>query len=69
MVDYGSATTREETPHENTSTESTLKLNNKIQSLAEMICCGGDEPAAALLVLMSMLENADDPEALLRLTI
>jgi hypothetical protein len=36
----------------------------KIEALAEMICRAGDEPAAALLVLMSMLENAPHPKAL-----
>ena len=36
----------------------------KIEALAEMICRAGDEPAAALLVLMAMLENATHPRAL-----
>jgi hypothetical protein len=35
----------------------------KIEALAEMICRGGDE-AAALLVLMATLENARHPKAL-----
>ena len=29
-----------------------------------MICCGGEEPTAALLVLMATLGNAADPKAL-----
>jgi hypothetical protein len=39
----------------------------KITALAEMICRAGDEPAtksAALLVLMTALEDATDPRAL-----
>ena len=43
----------------------------KIEALAEMICRGGDEPeikSAALLVLMSTLENATHPKALANLT-
>ncbi len=64
MANHGSATTREETPHENGSNRNTLNLNSKVESLAEMICGAGDESAAALLVLMATLENADDPETL-----
>ena len=40
----------------------------KLEALAEMICQAGDEPSAALLVLMSMLENATHPKALANLT-
>ena len=36
----------------------------KIEALAEIICRAGDEPSAALLVLMSTLENALHPKAL-----
>jgi hypothetical protein len=39
----------------------------KIEALTEMICRAGDEPgtrAAALLVLMAMLENSSHPKAL-----
>ena len=64
MAKNGSATTREETPHENGSNAQTLTLNSKIELLTQMICSAGEEPAAALLVLMAMLENADDPETL-----
>ena len=36
----------------------------KIEALAEIICRAGDESPAALLVLMGMLENSTDPNAL-----
>lgn len=36
----------------------------KIAALTEMICGAGDEPAVALLVLMSTLEHATHPKAL-----
>jgi hypothetical protein len=36
----------------------------KIETLAKMICGAGNEPAAALLVLMATLENATDARAL-----
>jgi len=36
----------------------------KIEALAEIICRAGDEPSAALLVLMATLENASHPKAL-----
>ena len=36
----------------------------KIEALAEIICRAGDESPAALLVLMSTLENSNDPKAL-----
>ena len=53
--------------------EETPEINNgdshdeKIETLTEMICRGGDEPetkAAALLVLMATLENSSHPKAL-----
>ena len=40
----------------------------KLEALAEMICQAGDEPSAALLVLMSMLEKSTHPKALANLT-
>jgi hypothetical protein len=52
-----------ETNEDNSSEE-------KIAALAEMICRAGDEPAtksAALLVLMSALENSTHPKALANL--
>jgi len=36
----------------------------KIEALAEILCRAGDEFAAALLVLMATLENAEHPKAL-----
>ena len=36
----------------------------KINALAEVICRAGDQSAAALLVLMSMIDCANDPKAL-----
>jgi len=35
---------------------------DKIRALAEIICRAGDEPTAALFVLMGTLENANDPD-------
>ena len=37
---------------------------DKIKGLTEIICNAGEEPTAALLVLMSTLENATPPTAL-----
>jgi len=37
---------------------------DKIEALAGLICRAGNEPAAALLVLMATLENATHPKAL-----
>jgi hypothetical protein len=36
----------------------------KIEALTDLICQAGDEPSAALLVLMSTLENSTHPKAL-----
>jgi len=36
----------------------------KIEALTEMICRAGDEPSAALLVLLARLENSTHPKAL-----
>jgi len=41
-----------------------ISVEGKIEALTEMICRAGDEPAAALLVLMSLLEDAPHPKAL-----
>lgn len=38
--------------------------DEKIETLAEIICRAGDEPAAALLVLMGTLENSTHPKLL-----
>ena len=37
---------------------------DKIEALAGLVCRAGNEPAAALLVLMATLENATHPKAL-----
>ena len=37
---------------------------DKVETLAGLICRAGDQPAAALLVLMATLENAAHPKAL-----
>jgi hypothetical protein len=39
-------------------------IEDKVKALTEMICCGGEEPTAALLVLMATFGNAADPKAL-----
>lgn len=36
----------------------------KIEALTELICRAGDEPSAALLVLVALLENSGHPKAL-----
>lgn len=36
----------------------------KVQALTDLICRAGDEPSAALLVLLSTLENSSHPKAL-----
>ena len=36
----------------------------KIETLTELICRAGDEPSAALLVLLATLENSTHPKAL-----
>jgi len=75
MVSHSSATARQETLHttiSNTLKElvrrvDTLKNENnaseRIEALTEMICGAGEEAAAALLVLMGMIENAAHPKA------
>jgi hypothetical protein len=40
---------------------------DKVQALADMICRAGNEPSAALLVLMSTLENSTHSKALANL--
>ena len=36
----------------------------KIEALTDLICAAGDQPSAALLVLLSTLENSPHPKAL-----
>ena len=38
-------------------------VKQRIEALAEIICCGGGETAAALLVLMATLQTSTDPRA------
>ena len=61
MTTHSSATARPETPH---TTESINSNEQKIQALAEIICQAGDEPSAALLVLLATFEKATDPKTL-----
>ena len=59
-----------ETVVETTDVSKTPAVSNdysreeKIGPLAEMICGGGEESAAALLVLMDTLENSEHPKTL-----
>ena len=39
-------------------------IEEKISVLAEIICCAGDEPAAALFVLMGVLQHSAESDAL-----
>jgi len=36
----------------------------KVEALADIICGAGDQPAAALFVLMGTMQNSADPEAM-----
>jgi hypothetical protein len=49
---------RVETPHEDHSTR------EKIERLVEIICGAGDEPAAALFVLMGVVQHSTECDAL-----
>lgn len=49
---------------ENLNNREVPPTREKIEALAEIICCGGNDSPAALLVLMATLENAPDPAAL-----
>lgn len=67
---------REEEPHKTETTQITTGFSGtsetnedhsdreKIEALAEIICGAGNEPAAALFVLMGTLQNSSEPEAL-----
>lgn len=54
------------TPAKSSSTTSNIEQTSgeKIEALTEMICRAGEEPSAALFVLMATLENSTDPKAL-----
>jgi hypothetical protein len=60
METHVSATAQEETPHRAQS----LIDNNSIEALAEIICGAGNQSAAALFVLMGMMQNSDEPDVL-----
>ncbi|HKN83600.1 MAG TPA: hypothetical protein VJW17_09190 [Pyrinomonadaceae bacterium] len=59
MANHTSATAHEYTPHVRRDTN-----HEKIEALAEIICRSGEEPSAALFVLMGTLQNSTEPEAL-----
>ena len=74
MTRHSSASVREQTPHAtNLSADAvashTHEANDdhshkkKIEALAELICCAGDQSAPALFVLMGTIENSVDPKA------
>jgi hypothetical protein len=44
--------------------DSDSSIEAKVQTLAEIICRAGDEPAAALFVLMGTLEHSPQPKLL-----
>src|SRR6185369_6585017 len=62
MANDSSATVREShiTPQNNENGSN----QRKIEALAEIICGGGNQSAAALFVLMGTMQNSDEPEAL-----
>jgi hypothetical protein len=43
-------------------------IEERISALADIICCAGDEPAAALFVLMGTLEHSNQPKLLANTT-
>jgi len=49
---------------ETPETNEHYSIEEKIETLAEIICAAGDEPAAALFVLMGTLEHSDQPKLL-----
>ena len=71
MANHSSATARERIRHlidsQNLSTETSLD-EEKIETLAEIICSAGEEPSAALLVLMATLEESTHPKELAHTT-
>jgi hypothetical protein len=49
---------------ETPETNEHYSIEEKIETLAEIICAAGDEPAAALFVLMGTLEHSTQPKLL-----
>ena len=72
MATHTSATVREQapdatqTPHVNETTQpyNSGPSEQKIETLAEIICSAGDESAGALFVLMGTLQHSNQPEVL-----
>jgi len=67
MTIHGSATSREETPHdiETTNTPNDDRATvKKVEALTEIICAAGDDTTAALFVLMGTLQSSAKPEVL-----
>jgi hypothetical protein len=68
MTNHGSATSREETPHDtettNTPAADDRSTVEKVEALTEIICRAGDDTAAALFVLMGTLQSSAEPEVL-----
>ena len=62
MATHSSAIALDETPHVNETNEDDSS-KAKIEALAEIICCAGEESAAALFVLMGTLQDSADPKA------
>jgi len=61
MATHSSATALAETLHAIDNNHDSSK--EKIEALAELICAGGEAPAAALFVLMGTLQDSEDPRA------
>jgi len=67
MANHSSASVRVETPHEIETTQIPIEdhsTREKIERLVEIICGSGDEPAAALFVLMGVLQHSTECDAL-----
>ena len=64
MTTHTSAIVREEAPHETETPRITISSEERIAALAEIICCAGEESAAALFVLMGTLQHSPDPKGI-----
>src|SRR5262245_64943481 len=66
MTNHGSATAHAEKTHvlETHETSEDDSIGKKVEALTETICGAGNEAAAALLVLMATLQDAQDPKTL-----
>jgi hypothetical protein len=68
MANHSSARAHEETPHASQTTthissDEDSSISN-VEALTEIICGAGEKASAALLVLMSMLQNSTEPTVL-----